>query len=455
MHGERISRSDRSELRVFASRRDRRRMPSSASDGSAAAACAAACRHRKRAPADSIAGAIRSSASWAISVEVTADVFRDGHDVARCGAALPREGRRTVATKRRLRPVGNDAWRAAFASSAMRRTSTRSKRGPTVRLVAQRRAPRSAQPRSRSTLDLSRRPRAGRRRAAACSGEDRRRLDDVLVAVRRSADADARADLLLAEATRGSRASAMPDRTLATRYAPALDGRSATGARRDSRRGTNCSCARTATTPGTRGTFADAARRLAGDPRDGLRRRLSRADPSDRPCVPQRPQQRAQRRARAIPAARGRSATSTAATPRSNRRWERSTTSTASSPPRARTISKSRSITRCNVRPTIRTSASIRSGSSNAPTARSPTPKIRPRSTRTSSTSIGTARTRAALWAELRDIVLFWIAHGVTIVPRRQSAHETVRLLGMDDRRRPVAPSRRRSSSPKRSRARK
>jgi starch synthase (maltosyl-transferring) len=36
-----------------------------------------------------------------------------------------------------------------------------------------------------------------------------------------------------------------------------------------------------------------------------------------------------------------------------------------------------------------------------------------------------------ALWEALRDVFLFWIGHGVHDLPRRQPAHQAVRLLGV------------------------
>ena len=105
-------------------------------------------------------------------------------------------------------------------------------------------------------------------------------------------------------------------------------------------------------------------------------------------------------------------------------------------------------------RPPLR-HASTPSGSGTGPTARSSTPRTRPRSTRTSTRSTSSAPTGAALWDELRDVFLFWIDHGVTHLPRRQPAHQAVRVLGVADRARCSArASRRRSSSPRRSRGR-
>ena len=63
--------------------------------------------------------------------------------------------------------------------------------------------------------------------------------------------------------------------------------------------------------------------------------------------------------------------------------------------------SRSRSTSRCSARPIIRRCASTPSGSGIGPTARSSTPRIRRRSTRTSTRSISSATTGAALWHAL------------------------------------------------------
>ena len=59
--------------------------------------------------------------------------------------------------------------------------------------------------------------------------------------------------------------------------------------------------------------------------------------------------------------------------------------------------------------------ASIRTGSTGGPTARSATPRTRRRNTRTSSMSISTPMPMPALWLALRDVVLFWCEQGVRI----------------------------------------
>ena len=50
---------------------------------------------------------------------------------------------------------------------------------------------------------------------------------------------------------------------------------------------------------------------------------------------------------------------------------------------------------------------------------------------------------RIALWAALRDVVLFLGSAGRAHFPRRQSAHQAIAILGMADSRGTVAPSRR------------
>ena len=57
--------------------------------------------------------------------------------------------------------------------------------------------------------------------------------------------------------------------------------------------------------------------------------------------------------------------------------------------------------------------------------------------------SISTRRRDPALWLALRDIVLYWIGEGVAHLPRRQSPHQAAAVLGMADRARSGAPSRR------------
>ena len=118
-------------------------------------------------------------------------------------------------------------------------------------------------------------------------------------------------------------------------------------------------------------------------------------------------------RARAIPAARGRSAARRAATMRSIPTSAARPTSTRWWPPRATRASSWRSTSRSRPRPTTRGSASTPSGSTAGPTARSSTPRTRPSATRTSTTSTGTPPSARQLWNALKDVVLGWCARGI------------------------------------------
>ncbi len=118
---------------------------------------------------------------------------------------------------------------------------------------------------------------------------------------------------------------------------------------------------------------------------------------------------------RTIPAASTPSATSTAATTPCIPSSARSPISAGWSMPAARTTWRSRSTSRCNARPTIPGSSSIRNGSAAAGRLDQATRRTRRRNTRTSSTRISTAPTRIALWEALRDVILFWVEQGVRI----------------------------------------
>ena len=183
---------------------------------------------------------------------------------------------------------------------------------------------------------------------------------------------------------------------------------------------------------------------------DGLRRPVSATRSSDRHDPSQGTQQLARRRSRTIREVRGRSAAPSRRphghSPRARARW---TTSSASCRSRIASVSRSRSTSPSRRRRIIRGSASIRRGSAIVPTARSSTPRTRPRSIRTSIRSISRAATGVHCGHALRDVFLFWIDRGVTHLPRRQSAHQVVPLLGVVHRQRQAAASGCRSSSPR------
>ena len=82
---------------------------------------------------------------------------------------------------------------------------------------------------------------------------------------------------------------------------------------------------------------------------------------------------------------------------------------------RTSSASRSRSTSPFSAAPIIPTCASIRSGSCTGPTARSSTPRIRRRNTRTSIPSTSKREAWRELWAELKSVVDFWIEQGVRI----------------------------------------
>ena len=160
--------------------------------------------------------------------------------------------------------------------------------------------------------------------------------------------------------------------------------------------------------------FRDRGQAAARDRRDGLRRRLPAADPPDRAHLPQGPQQHPAPPSRTTRARRGRSAPRTAGTTRSTPTWARSTTSTRSSPGPASWAWRSRSTSPCSAPPTTRGSRSTRSGSPSGPTARSRTRRTRRRSTRTSTRSTST-RTPRASTPRSSGSCGYWMDHGVRI----------------------------------------
>ena len=107
------------------------------------------------------------------------------------------------------------------------------------------------------------------------------------------------------------------------------------------------------------------------------------------------------------------------------------------------TGSRSRSTSPSSARPTIRTCASIPSGSATGPTARSSTPRTRPRSTRTSTRSTSSRDDWRALWHELQRRHRVLDRARRDDLPRRQPAHQAVPLLGVGDRRGQARASRR------------
>ena len=281
--------------------------------------------------------------------------------------------------------------------------------------------------------------------ASSLAGRRRRRSEDAAAAHRR------RVAAALARRPGRARWRAHPDRSRATRFDRVLERRGRARARAVRRvvrdvpaLGRHRSVAQRDV---RRSGRAAAVRRV-----DGLRRALPAADPSDRPQLPQGPEQRADAAARTIPAARGRSDPRRAATRRSSRGSARSTdfdrfVATAAA---ARARDRARHRLPGVAGSSLRARAS-RTGSASGPTARSSTPRTRRRNTRTSTRSTSSRRDWQALWHELKQRLRVLDRPRRQDLPRRQPAHQAVPLLGVGARRDQARSIPTRSSCPRRS----
>ena len=200
-------------------------------------------------------------------------------------------------------------------------------------------------------------------------------------------------------------------------------------------------------------TFAEAARRLPGHRRDGLRRGLPAADPPDRPHG----------------TARGGTTRPTAGPDDPGSPWAIGAAEgghTAVDPGLGTLedfdgscdggrAGRPRGGARHRLPVLAGSSLGARStpsGSATGPTARSSTPRTRRRSTRTSTRSTSSAEAWQALWDGCSDVVAVLDRPRRADLPRRQPAHQAVRVLGVADRRGAAGASRTSSSSPRRSR---
>ena len=343
-------------------------------------------------------------------VVVGADIHADGHDKlgGRCTIARG-SGWRKPPMRARQRPLAGDVRRRALGGYEYRR-----------------RLDRSASARWRHELskkfgagqDVTSELLEGRARSSAKRGArgvrpaDAALLEEIAAALatrsiaqpeRVSAASPSRVEETMARYARPRRA---------TRYAPRAAGhrRAGTGA---VRRVVRDVPALGGHRPERSGTFREAAGAAALRRLDGLRRGLPAADPSDRPQHPQRAEQHA-RRGPAIPAARGRSAPAggTRAVEPGARHARRLRSLRRS---RARLGSRSRSISPSRRRPIIPRCASIPSGSGSGPTARSKYAENPPKKYQDIYPFDFESSDWQALWTELRDVIEFWIAHGVKI----------------------------------------
>ena len=380
---------------------------------------------------------------------VSADIFADGHDVARGGACCTARPASASGTRRRWRRLGNDRWRGGLRRSSRVRRLRVHRRGL-----------------DRSVRDLAARPdQEGRRRTG--------RRERAARGQRRSFARPQRGEAYAAELTRlrpSCRRTTPPRRVTA---APR-------GARTGWRRPTAAADPLRPRAAGARRARTRAVRRVVRDVsavgRHAIRRAAPRSTKRRRvlPYIaamgfdvlylpPIHPIGRSFRKGRnnaleprpgdpgspwAIGSRRGR--------PHGDR--ARARHAGRLRPLRrgreAATGSRSRSTSPSRPRPIIRTCASIPSGSAIGPTARSSTPRTRRRNTRTSIRSISSPADWQALWqrAEARLRVLDRARRDD--LPRRQPAHQAVPVLGVGARRDHARAPRRRSSSRRRSRGR-
>ena len=249
-------------------------------------------RHPVRRPPSWTAAAGRSSGRVGDVVDVSADVFRDGHEVAAGGGPLEarpaarrwprRRWRRSTPTTRAT--AGPDASRSTAAGRWQ--WTVRGVDRP-LRLLARRGRAASSRP-ARPTWPAS------SPRASCCCARRAGRADGRTTARRLTAVADA-LEQARRRATRPSTPScaalveAAPDRARADAARPAARRSRSTASARALRRLVRAVPALLGRLRGRRG--ADPAARRAR-----LRRPLPAADPPDRPHEPQGPQQHARRR---------------------------------------------------------------------------------------------------------------------------------------------------------------
>ncbi|MBC5801166.1 MAG: DUF3416 domain-containing protein [Candidatus Eremiobacteraeota bacterium] len=192
-------------------------------------------------------------------VDVTADVFRDGHD-ALAAALLYRERGTPTWREAPFRFLDDDAWGGSFPVTRNARYEYTVEAWPDVfgswqGDVRKKRA--AAQP---IALDLAEGRALVESARERAQGGARRRIDDLLRGLDAVGDEVAYADLLLAEDA-ATALRRVPDRSRATRYAPPLE----VVCDRDAARfgaWYELFVRSQGTTPGAGGTFADATQRL-------------------------------------------------------------------------------------------------------------------------------------------------------------------------------------------------
>ncbi|MDQ2908793.1 MAG: alpha-1,4-glucan--maltose-1-phosphate maltosyltransferase [Candidatus Eremiobacteraeota bacterium] len=192
-------------------------------------------------------------------IEVTADIFRDGHG-ALDAIVLYREKGAEPWREAPLRPTGDDAWSGSFP---VERTTTYEytlEAWPDAFASWRSDVQKKRDAGQAIALDLLEgRVLVEEARLRASSG-DRRTLEELASALEGAPDTETCADLLLAETT-SALLRRVPERSRATRYVPALE---AICDRRAARFAAwyEFFVRSQGTTPGVGGTFGDAAKRL-------------------------------------------------------------------------------------------------------------------------------------------------------------------------------------------------
>ncbi len=372
--------------------------------------------------------------------DVQADIFREGHD-AIAGVLKFRERGATAWRETPLAPFDNDRWRGEFVLERNARYDYTLEAWPDVfgswhHDVERKRE--AGQPVELDLIEGRALVEAARGRASAA---DRARIDATLRELETQTDDDGRAAVLLAPEL-GAVMARAPDRSRATVYARELEVIADRPAARFAAwyelfPRSQAQRSRRARHVRRRGDAAAARSRAR------LRRRVPAADPPDRPRVPQGQEQHARSPDPTIPAARGRSATRTAATRRSN--------------PQLGTLDDfDRFVDAARAH-------GLEVALDYALQCSPDHPWVREHPEWFIFRPDGTIKYAENPPKKYQDIVnfdwygppardavdgaarrrRFWIAPRRAHLPRRQPAHQAVRLLGVDDRRRAVAPSRR------------
>ena len=314
-------------------------------------------------------GQARASAT---SVRVEADVFTDGHDALRVRAAVSPRRRDAAGPRSPMAPLGNDRWRGGVRRRRARplRLHRRGLGRPLPDLAPRLRAPRRRR-RHRGSRCRSARELVDAAAAARARRATRERSRDWASAL------DAAAAMPTALRAIGARRGAGRARRALSRPPPRdrassrAAGRSSTARARASAPGTSCSRARRAASPARTARSRTCDARLPYIAEMGFDvLYLPPIHPIGRDRA-QGPQQRARRRRRTIPAARGRSARARAATRRSIPSSARSSDfrRLVDGGARARHRDRARHRVPVLARPSVGR-ASIPSGSASGPTAR-------------------------------------------------------------------------------------